>query len=400
MPAFRPNRIAAPEVLRQLSRANLLRLLEPFADHFKGIAMPPTNPADDEKLEYKFIYLADRLLETDPPPPQPLAKALFFAHHCATTDGEEAIEVALRERAKAAGLDDEEAHLPPRPCTPADLALHAWLLDPDILESIYPVLKMADPKSAQTYPAKVAKLAPPKLDRIPALEATLDTWYQKRKRRCAGTKVSHRVVNRTEHHFIVKRPDSFQRQGMMGKDGPAEFGFPERFDLVVIRTDSPEMVIVARPKGIREKYREAFADYLYGDPALFEGVDKYTLAPLAAPRAVDFEPIKGPSYTLAEIKLVLTRHTFGPKQAVTYEDPDIVAGLDRPKGAVRLPKRAPKRAKFALKFDGDVDKKGAHRPVYLELDPPHTCRYSRHCDTDAVDVWLEREKFIVERKPE
>ncbi len=55
--------------------------------------------------------------------------------------------------------------------------------------------------------------------------------------------------------------------------------------------------------------------------------------------------------------------------------------------------------KFALKFDGDVDKKGAHRPVFLELDPPHTCRYSRHCDTDAVDVWLEREKFIVERKP-
>ena len=208
-------------------------------------------------------------------------------------------------------------------------------------------------------------------------------------------KNAHRAIDDNEHHFVIKRPDSFQRQGMMQKKAPDEFGFPERFDLVVVRANPPEMVIVARPKGIREKYRETFADYLYGDPVLFEGVDKYTLAPLADARNAYLSP--PPDTALEGIKLVLTHHVFGPKSSLTRQDPDIVAAMGREKGAVHLPSFAPKRAKFALYFKGEVGPGDEPRPVFLEIEPPHTCRYSRHCDTDLVDVWLAEGKFLVER---
>jgi hypothetical protein len=407
MPAFRPNRIAAPEVLKRLSRVNLLRLLRPFHEHFKDLRLPPAERDQDEPSHYSFPHLAAALLDTAEPPPHELAKALFFIHHCATEEAEEHIETELRKKAEdentAAGKApdvDHDRYLPSGKATPEDLALHAWLIDHDILEGIYPILKTTDPKSAMTYPAKKPKIPAPKLDRLDALIANFDQWYHKKKRRCEGTTIKHRQDDDGSHHFVIKRPDSYARLGVMGKAEAEDFGFPERFDLVIIRRDPAEMVVVAKPKGVREKYRQDFADYLYNDSNLFEGVDKYTLAPLAEPLSVDFEPVRRPGYTLDEIKLVLTHHTFGPKQSVTRQDPDIIAGMSREKGRIPHLRSAPKRAKFSLIFDGDVDKKGVPRPVFLELDPPHTCRYSRHCDTEAVDAWLQREKFIVERAHE
>ena len=407
MPAFRPNRIAAPEVLKRLSRNNLLRLLTPFHDHLKGVSLPPLDAGLDDSTEYSFPHLAAALMDTAEPPPQKLAEALFFIHHCASEEAEEHIDAALRKKAEDENVsahrppdDNVDRYLPGDKSTPEDLALHAWLIDPNILEGIYPVLKMADPRSSMTYPAKKSKIDPPRHEHLDALAANLDHWYHKKKRRCVGTTIKHHLDDDGSHHFVIKRPDSYARMGVMGKVEAEDFGFPERFDLVIIRRDPAEMVVVAKPKGVREKYRQDFADYLYGDINLFEGVDKYTLAPLADPLSVDFEPVRSPQHSLTEIKLVLTHHTFGPKQSLTRQDPDIIAGMTKEKGKIPHLKYAPKRAKFALSFENDVDRNGSPRPVFLELDPPHTCRYSRHCDTDAVDAWLEREKFIVERKPE
>ena len=403
MPAFRPNRIAAPEVLKRLSRNNLLRLLTPFRDHLKGVSLPPPDTGLDDSTEYSFPHLAAALMDTAEPPPQKLAEALFFIHHCATDEAEEHLESALRKKAedenKSLGMppdDDLDRHLPRDKSTPEDLALHAWLLDHEILESVYPLLKMADPKSAMNYPARTAKIGAPKLDRLDALTSCLDQWYHKKKRRCEGTTIKHHLDDEGVHHFVIKRPDSYARLGVMGKPDPEDFGFPERFDLVMIRRDPAEMIVVARPKGVREKYRQDFADFLYGDANLFEGVDKYTLKPLDSPLTINFTG--RPGTILSEVKLVLTHHSFGPRRSVTHQDPDLIDGLSREKGKIHLPKMAPKRAKFALFFDGDVDKKGAPRAVFLEIEPPHTCRYSRHCDTDAVDAWLDWEKFIVARK--
>lgn len=406
MPAFKPNRIAAPETLKQLSRENLLHLLRPFEkdDYLKDIPLPPADRTKDEPEEYSFVFLADRLLDTAKPPPRELAKALFFIHVCATDEGEEEIERALRERAENEARERGEdpaptrnKYMPQENSSHADLALHAWLLDPAILESIYPILKMADPKSAMTYPAKLMTLGMPRLDRLDALQASLDKWFQEEKRRCEGTKIKYRFdKDDNAHHFVIERPDSFVRVGMMQKNAPDEFGFPERFDLVVIRTNPAEAIIVANPKGIRDKYREVFADFFYNDPELFYGTDKYGLEALADPAACNFTP--PPQSTISEIRLVQVHYAFGEANSFTRRHPDIIKAMAQEKNPIRLPRMAPARAKFAIEFEGDVDKKGLPKPVFLEIAVPYTCRYSRHCDTEAVDAWLERETFIIERK--
>ena len=396
MSAFRPNRIADPEVLKNLSRDNLLRLLKPHKDFLEQAhsSLPPADRRQDESSEYSFHHLAAALLDTTHPPPKALALALHFIHYCATDEGEEAIEAVLTDKAKEEKVEDD-TYMPKGHSSHADMALHAWLLDSEILESIYPLLRMSELKSSMRYPAKAPKISQPKLDRVPALMASLDHWYQKKKRRCEGTTIRHRLDEDGWHHFAIKRPDSYSRLGIMGKKDPEEFGFPERFDLVMIRREPAEMIVVARPKGIREHYRQVFAEYLYDDAKLFEGTEKYTLAPLLQPITVNFSGRPGTS--LEEIKLTQTHHTFGKGRSVTHQDPDIIEGMNREKGKIRIPKFAPKRAKFALFFDGAVDKKGVSKPVLLEIEPPHTCRYSRPCDTDAVDSWLEEEGFIVEQ---
>lgn len=379
MSVYRPSRIAAPEVLRQVSRPNLLRLLRPHAAHFAGIELPPSDVVDDEK--YDFAPLSNALLDTGNPPPVPLAEALFFIHHTATEDGEEQVEKALEEA---------KCPIPSGPHTRADLSLLAWLHEPKILQSIYPVLRTADPRSAMTYPAAKPFAHAPDLSRVPAMEASLASWFEKRKRRCAGTRITVRKDEDGSHHFIIERPDAYVRVGLMGTRSPQEFGFPERFDLVIIRTDPAEMTVVARPKGVREKYRETFGDYLFGDPRLFAGKEKYRLNPLIDKGAPSLKPAAGT--TLREVRLILVHYVFGPGESMTRRSQDIFAATVRPKNPVHLPSASiPHHAKFALHFEGD----DPERPIYLEIEPPHTCRLSRHCDTDAVDAWLAAEGFIV-----
>lgn len=408
MPAFKPNRVAAPETLKMLSRANLLKLLKPFEkdEYLRGIVLPPEDPAQDTPTEYKFISLAERLLDTAKPPPAELARALFFIHVCATDEGEEEIEKALRAMAEQLAIDEgkepastRNSLLPDRSSSHADLALHAWLIDPSILENIYPVLKMADPKSAMTYPATKPVLEKLRLDRLEALQSALEKWFREDKRRCAGTKIRYRYEKGDKtHHFVIERPDSFVRIGLMQRSAPDEFGFPERFDLVIIRTDPAEAIIVANPKGIREKYREAFADFLLGDPELFRGPDKYDLSPLADPSSCDFTPPAGS--TITAIRLVQLHYTFGEGDTLTRRHPDIIEATKREKSPIRLPRFAPSRAKFSVEFEGEVDDKGVPRPVFVEIAVPHTCRFSRHCDSEAMESWFLREGFIIEPKGE
>jgi hypothetical protein len=118
-------RLTKPEVFRQIEEARRLRLCARFAPYFESAGYPlPANPAElDVNRVVKVLADADRTA------PQDLIDALFLIDQMATVGGRDALKRVL---------DDEGVELPETTeWSPADLAVEAWLRDPQLLSRAY-----------------------------------------------------------------------------------------------------------------------------------------------------------------------------------------------------------------------------------------------------------------------
>lgn len=380
MPNLNARRFSQPETLKKLRRESLLQWLAPARDYLfsKGIRLP--EPATNIPINYEFL----EAVFSDPQPDMPeyLVESLEIINDMADDRGMDAILAETATRPHPMRVPDDS--------TPADVALQAWLEDPEMLAHVHVQHNLTRPRSfvtfgcaAETIPA----FAAPTKEQIKALEAHLDDFYASKKRG-RGCRV-HAFAEENQCRFLVRHGDLFKREGAI-KDGESISVFyrPEKYDVVIYDGKRGEIRIHCSGKRELNELRRAFGRHLFGDDGFFPATGKYTLAPLRKGREClacgDIEGIE--SITLVGLEIV---DNSKPAFVCKYSADDMYAVAEDGKFAWPSGEQI-KRATFAVVFA----KPRKSRRVTIVV--PNRALYGRDEDSVLIEQWMKARGFIVE----
>ena len=263
MPNLNPRRFSHPETLKKVSRESLITWLAPAREYFsvRGILIP--QPGSSGEMDYE--KLAGAFIDPEPEMPGYLAESLYMINEMADEAGMDAI------------LEAAEAQSPPvvlavpEECTPADVALAAWLQARSLLEDLHTEQQLSRPRSFVYFGAdgeEVPAFEPPTAAQTSALEGRLNTWYGKKKR---GRECQVLVFpNGNECRFLVRHGEPCKREGAI-KDGQTTTVFyrPEKFDVLAYDSRRGEIRIHCSGKRELEELRKAFGLHVFGKEDFF-----------------------------------------------------------------------------------------------------------------------------------
>lgn len=380
MPNLNPRRFSNPDTLNKVKRECLLDWLANAKDYLtqRGLSLPSPKSGDAVDCE----RLAGILMDPEGDIPEKWAESLFLINEMADPQGMDAILDGCEQQSISldAGEDPE----------PADVAVQAWLADPNLLEQIHNEHQLTRPRSFLHFLASAPQaLKVPSAEQLKALEARLDNWYAKRKRG-RGCRVMG-YPRDGECWFLVRHGLPCKREGSMDGGQPASvFYRPQKHDVVVYSAADGELRIHCDGVRERDELRKAFGLHLFSNEEHFPGTAKYTFTPLTGgPGCLECGDVEGmESVTLKEVAFV-----FGgkPWKRVTTRSDDVYALVE--KGWFKWPDAERIcRAVYEIKF---VDSK---RPRRLTLAGSNQALYTRDGDSELVERWLKARDFI--RNPE
>lgn len=180
MPNLNPRRFSDPDTLRKIKRECLIEWLVPATEYFerRGVVLPSIESG--EAVDYD--RLADVFMEPEADMPQSLVDSLYVVHEMADQNGMDLILDAIAERDLDLEIGDDHE--------PADVAVQAWLKDKDLLENLHNQHQLTRPRSFLYFVTErnpVPSFKRPSSEVLKSLEARLDDWYARKKRRPLGT---------------------------------------------------------------------------------------------------------------------------------------------------------------------------------------------------------------------
>lgn len=385
MPNLNPRRFAQADTLQKIKRECLLKWLQPHAAHLftRGVVLPAmesTDGVDYEKLAAVFV-------DPDEDMPVTLAESVFMIDEMANPDAMDSI----LEAADAANVELDVGEDP----DPADVAVQAWLIKPELFTQLHNEHQLNRPKSFLYFMVNrddAPPFTPPTAEQIRALEARLEVWYVKKKRG-HGCKVLV-YPKGDECWFLVRHGQPCKREGAM-HDGKATSVFyrPQKHDVLVYNIPAGELRINCCGVRERNEFREAFGIHLFGDDKIFSGEAKYTLAPIVNDgenclACGDIEGMAG--VTLKEIEFF---YRGKPSQRVIRKSEDIFALVKA--GFFKWPDvDVLTRAVFEVEFTG------TKKTRRVTIAGANRAMYGRDDDSVVVERWLKERKFIADLNDE
>jgi hypothetical protein len=377
MGIFRPRSFCVPETIKSVAPGRLLAFLEPHRTYLvaKGIELP--RDADD--LDYDRLVLV--LMEPDGKMPRRLVDALYLVDEMSSLSGMDALLEAARERGIDLGEDDA--------LSAADVAVHLWLLAPDLLERKHAerfVYRRRSFEHYQTNRFPLPGVGLPSAADLQVAEQALDDWFAQHNRGRATRLFT--CAREDALWFLVRHGEPFRREESL-EDGQATSVFyrPLRYDVVVYHPGIGELRINARSPREKKFYQRQFGRLLFGDENFFPGASKYTLEPLRfdGEMSVVCSDVDGmESVTLREVQWSWggTNH-----EAESFRADDVFAV--RRMSDWQVPQTAwISRAVFQIKFaDSRVPRSVTIRPSNIAL-------YTRDSDAALVEEWLEKRGFL------
>lgn len=368
--------------LRSITPKFLLRMLWPHRAFFaeRGLQLPEP----DRGVEPPYETLQEILINPEGAPSS-LVDGLFFANELATPEGMDALLDELREREIT--IDDGDDP------TPIDVAIQAWLVDPDILQEKHAEQHLVRPRSFeyfQTTRTQVPDFELPSAATRKALEVALDAWFSEHKR---GTGARVFIYPRDDGvWFLVRHGDPFRREGSMDGGEPGSVAFrPMKFDVLVYDPRIGEIRMNAGTVGEKTLYREQFGRHFFGDSQLFPGTGKYTLTPLQEDG--DASLVCGDVDGIDWVRLKEVHFYWGGAEGEieVRKAKNVFAAYAR-RGAAFPTRVRIIKAVFEVKFSD------SKTPRSVAIRPSNIAQYTRDHDSANVEVWLAKRGFIIARE--
>ena len=382
MGAASNKRFTRVETLKSIAPEHILGFLGRFNGYFadRGVALPQS--PDTKSMPYDDLVKV--FMEPDDNTPSDLSEALYLIDEMSTPDGmDDMLAEAGKKNIAITGREDP---------SPADVAVQVWLANPSILERRHDRKSVERSKSFDYYHSATAptkKLTKISAGAIKALEKAMDDWFEGRK--CSrGCHVSpHRRSD--EVWFTVEHGDQVVRTPARdGLKSTVHFFRPEKSDIVVYDYRLGEIRVNARTPAIKDQYRKAFGEHLFGDKGFFLSLEKYTLDPLFedGAHALSLEGVEG----LDSAKLVEVQFDEGGSQGEievrkahdlfeAWQDSNRILDRDRPITHV----------KFEVKFSG------SRKMRKVTLRPPNRAMFGRDADSVVIEEWLAKNGFTKSR---
>lgn len=371
MATYNPRRFTNPKTLKTIDPTLLVKLLSRYDDYFSNRDLELKVPLDYELLAG---ILASPTVDT----PEELSDALYFIHEMATNSG----SAALIDELSTTDIHiDTEVDL-----SAADLAIHVYLEDPRLLETIHAEMTLTRRRSFEHFRASAdaPNFKAPTKSILIRLEQELSNHFKDRLR---GPFARVSVVSREdETWFFVRHGKTFQRQGSLeGQESHTIYFRPEQYDTVVYNHARNELRINSESQWIN-LYRQGFSQHLFNDPDYFNDKSKFTLEPLR--QDGDLSLACGDIEGISSVKLKEISYLWSGSDPETEirRAKDIFANLQARNK--KIPPRVKiQEAKFLVTFSR------FKRDRTVSIRPPNTAQYIRDEDGPVVEEWFRKRGF-------
>lgn len=377
MAGRRIRRLTKPEVLRQIEPDRLLRLLAESGEYFTPATYLLPAEAAELDIERLVVVLADAQRNA----PQKLIDALFLIDQMATTGGRDAVKHVLVE----AGI-----HLPPtHDWSPADLAVEAWLRDPQLLSRAYASQLSTRNRSLQLF---LANDDAPFVDDLASDDV----------RTCIKKELAARLTRLDRGdvelfafpfeggvRYVIQRGGVFERYGVWNRgESPGTIGYqPLEYDVVVFDAVRRELAVKRDPPAEQTALREAFSIGLASDVNAFSVSAVLNLGPIrtAGEGCLWCRDVPGIRHIrLTAVKVFVQRAL---KHTREERATDLFQAWKSPYS--RPPRGPLLKAEFEFEFDDCL----ASRSVALSSGA--SIRLTRDDDGECVNEWMRRRGFIL-----
>lgn len=391
MATFHPRCFSNLDVLRTIDPARLVQFLRPYAEFLsaRGLPLPsPTDsPADISLGSRDYQTLIEIFMTPDDPratAPQELVDAIYIINELATTRG---MDDLLRAAQSDGVVLDSDGDV-----CPVDLAIQAWLADPNLVQRVHAEQHLRQPRSFEYFPRTDLQLELPKLKPIGAamrhsIESAIDDWLAEHMRG-RGSKLF--VFPRTDAiSFMVRHGEPLRREGSMDVRGKTSSVLyrPERFDIIVFDRTLGELRMNAGTRGEKDLYRSVLGAHLFGGAGCFAPGEKYTLDPIRTDgrQCLCCDDVDGIDW----IKLSEVQYLWGgvQREIEIRKAKDVYAAYE---ARGRTMPSAPKIvvARFEVKFsDSSTTRK-------VTISVPNKTQCQRDDDGALIDTWLVARGFI------
>jgi hypothetical protein len=380
----------------------------------RGFSLPAkaaSPPVAEAELYDRIDY--DRLgrifMEPTPDMPTELVNSLYLIHGMANPAGMDIIMEGAEANGLSLGLDDQ--------CTPADVAVKLWLLEPRLLENLHNCQELTQPRAFHYFSTDeepVPPFAGPTPEQLEALEERLNKFYVAWKRG-TGARVfaySHSQVNpkprrhalSLTHHesrvtlpsppaewwFLIRHGAPCRREGAMEDGQPTSIFYrPQQHDVLVYDPARGEMRVHCCSVRERKVLLRMFGRCLFGRNDFFPGTAKYSLAPLVrrGRNCLACADVPG----LEKVRLTEVEFYFRqePWKRVIQKADDIFALVER--AEMQWPDSLEQitRATFEVKFWR------ARKTRRVTIVPCNKALYGRDDDSSVLEKWMEAREFVV-----
>jgi hypothetical protein len=384
---FRLKRFTNVALLRRIDFQLLSQLFgtnSRYVAFLEGRGIACTHDAD----EFEFERLAAVLMTPDENTPEDLLDALYFIDQLATPECSERLLEELHQR---------DVDLSGAECSPEDLALRAWLVDPNILQRIHAEQYRTRPEKFESYFAnRAAALQTPSAEVLTALEAELNEWFDFKKKG-RGARVFP-FPSGDAVWFLVRHGQRIKREGTVKADQKSGSVFyrPEKFDVLIYYPATGELAIHTETKSERRIYCRFLGRHLFGDRDFFRfesPLSKYTLAPLinSGRAALVCSDVAGLDH-MDLVELHIERDSEQTDVEIRRAD-DVLRALEDQGRNLADEAITPVKAKLRVGFTG-----GKERTVVIE--PPRTASFDHEADNAIIHEWLSRRGFIILDHPQ
>ena len=379
MATYNLRRFAQPAVLKAIAPQRLHEFLGPHRSYLEGRGLSLPSPNAPNGLDHE--RLVEVLMSPDTDTPKDLVDALFFVNEMSTDEGMD----LLLEEAEKNGLSLDGKPDP----TVADVAVHVFLQDRQLLERKHAEQYLTRPRSFEYFQSEVRPVPAfkqPSRGTLNVLEHDLDDWFEKKKRG-RGSRV-FAYPKGDSIWFLVRHGDPFRREGSLDEGQTSSvFYRPEKHDVLVYEPALGELRMNACNKGEKETYRREFGRHVFGDEDFFPGTGKYTLEPLRRDGAASVVCTDVDGMDWVRLKEVQYLWGGAEREIEIRKAHDIFAALE---GRGRsIPATAPiLRASFHVKFTD------AKNPRTVTIRPSNIAQYTRDSDADVVEDWFQKRGFI------
>jgi hypothetical protein len=268
MPSFKLPRFTDAGILRSIEPKRLTTFLKRFSSYLekKDFVFPKGDNFSDAQLQ----QLIGIFNVHDNQTPADMIEALFQVREVANDQGMEALLLVAVKN----GIE-----LPDEDFSAADLAMHIWLADPDLLRRANCERIVTQFQSFYCYMNRtfeVPILEMPSGNLLRAIESRINHFNRNRSRGGGATVWMYDFG--TELAFLIRCGGTLRREEVMEHEVCTNrIRRPVGYDLVVYNRVSGELRIRAELVGERRFYGEQFGEVLFNDKFFFEYGEMFNL---------------------------------------------------------------------------------------------------------------------------